>query len=117
MKISADPAFYHKMYGTRKLSKARVVYYKKDFLDYGVMMALSALVTGLSYGFSHVLALMGYVLSAMMVVTFIIRHGVEFQVPVILKQPEEILYLCWYKLRNLKPVYFIVVAYFCWRTC
>jgi hypothetical protein len=112
MKINADPAYYHKMFGSRKLSKPRVVYYKRDFLDYSAMMVLSALITGLSYGFSHVLSFMGYALSAMMIVTFIIRHGVEFQVPVILKQPEEILYLCWYKLRNLKLVFFIVVSLF-----
>jgi hypothetical protein len=48
MKVSADPAYYHKLYGSKALKKPRVIYYKKDFIDYVLMMVVSALVIGFS---------------------------------------------------------------------
>jgi len=110
MKVSADPGYYHKLYGTRKLRKPRIIYYKKDFLDYVLMMVITALVIGLCYGFTHVMSIIGFVLCAFMIVTFIIRHGVEFQVPVLFREPDELLYVWGYKFRNLKPVYFVALA-------
>ena len=110
MKVSADPAYYHKLYGSKALKKPRVIYYKKDFIDYVLMMVVSALVIGFSYGFTHVMAIIGYVLCAFVIGTFIVRHGIELQVPVILREPEEVLYLWGYKLTNLKPVYFVALG-------
>jgi hypothetical protein len=110
MKVSADPGYYHQVYGANKLRKPRIIYYKKDFIDYVLMIVLTALVVGLSYGFRHPMAIIGYVLSAFMIVSFIIRHGVELQVPVILKEPEELLYVWVYKLRNLKPIWFVTLG-------
>jgi hypothetical protein len=102
-----DPAVFHKLYGAQQ---PRVTYYDRDFLDYTVMIALSALVTGLAYGFGHVMAVAGYVLCAFALATFIARHGVKFRTPAILRKPQEILYTIVYKLRNLTPLYFIALG-------
>jgi len=58
----SDPALFHKLYG---LKKPRVTYYEKDFLDYVLMMFLSALVLGFSYGFGHAVSIVGLALSGM----------------------------------------------------
>jgi hypothetical protein len=97
-----DPAVFHKLYGTKK---PRASYYKKDFGDYVLMMALSALVVGLSYGFGHVMAFAGYALCAFTVVAFILRHGIELRVPLIMRRPQDVLYTFFYKFRNLTLVY------------
>src|SRR5690349_14008430 len=41
---------------------------------------------------------------------FIVRHGIEFRVPVILRRPQDVLYMFAYKLRNLRPMYFIALG-------
>jgi hypothetical protein len=110
MKVSADPGHYHKLYGAEKPRKPRVNYYKKDFVDYVLMIVITASVLGLSYGFTHIMAVIGFVLCVFMIVTFIIRHGVEFHVPVLLREPEELIYLWGYKFRNLKLVYFVALG-------
>ena len=102
-----SPAFFHKLY---EKSKPRVVYYKKDFIDYTFMVLLSALAINFSYGTGHVMSITGLVLCALMLVTFLLRHGVEFRVPVIARKPQEILYTLIYKLQNLKPVYFVALG-------
>jgi hypothetical protein len=103
----ADPAFYHKLYGVKK---PRVTYYAKDFLDYVLMIGLIALVTGALYGFRHPMALVAYVLCAMAPVVFIVRHGVELRVPLILRRPQDLLYMFVYKLQNMRPAYFVALG-------
>src|ERR1700733_1351457 len=98
-----DPAFFHKLYGS---PKPRVTYFGRDFLDYVLMVGLSALVVSLSYGFRSVMSAIGLFLCAVMIVTFIIRHGIELRFPVILRRPQEILYMLVYKIQNLKSLYF-----------
>src|SRR5262245_11515759 len=98
-----DPAVFHKLYG---IKKTRIAYQGRDFLDYLLMVLLSAIVIGFSYGFGQVMSVVGLALCAFTLVTFIVRHGVEFRVPVILKRPQDALYMLAYKLRNLKPMYF-----------
>jgi hypothetical protein len=102
-----DPAIFHKLYGPKK---PRAVYYKKDFLDYALMIVLSALVAGLSYGFRQVMSIVGFALCAFTLVMFITRHGIEFRVPVILRRPQDVFYMFVYKLQNLKPLYFIALG-------
>ena len=102
-----NPAFFHKLYGIRR---ARIGYHKRDFLDYILMIALSALAVGLSYGVDHVMSIAGLALCVLMLPTFIARHGVEFRVPLILKRPQDVLYMLAYKLRNLRPMYFIALG-------
>ncbi|MBV9496105.1 MAG: hypothetical protein JOZ54_17795 [Acidobacteria bacterium] len=104
---SADPAVFHKLYGVRK---PRATYYAKDFLDYTVMLALTALVTGALYGFRHPMALLGYGLCAVTLGMFAIRHGVELRVPLILRRPQDALYLFLYKIQNFRPFYFVSIA-------
>jgi hypothetical protein len=99
--------FFHQLYGPRK---PRTCYYRRDFVDYTVMLLLTALVAGLSYGFRHGMALVSYVLCAVMLATFIARHGVELRIPLIVRRPQEILYTIVYKLRNLTPHWFAAVG-------
>jgi len=102
-----DPIKFHQMYGVRK---PRTVYYSKDFLDYSLMVAVTAALIGVSYGFGHAISIVGYALCAWMLVVFMIRHGVELSVPLILRRPQDLLYMFLYKLRNIKPVYLVAVS-------
>jgi hypothetical protein len=104
---TAAATFFHKMYGPRN---PRVHYYAKDFLDYTIMVAISAVIIGLTYGLRHFMALTGFALCAVMVAVFAIRHGVEWRVPVIVRRPQDLLYMFVYKLGNLKPVWFIALG-------
>jgi len=102
-----DPAIFHKLYG---IKKTKIRYYGRDFLDYLLMILLSALVVSFSYGFGHVMSIVGLALCAFTLATFIVRHGIEFRVPVILKRPQDVLYMFMYKLQNLKLIYFIALG-------
>src|SRR5215470_13083261 len=102
-----DPAVFHKLYG---IKKTRIAYHGRDFLDYILMIALSALAVSLSYGVGHVMSIAGLALCAFTLAAFVVRHGVEFRVPLILKRPQDVLYMFAYKLRNLKPMYFMAVG-------
>src|SRR5947209_8539900 len=102
-----DPAVFHKLYAT---SKPRVVYYKRDFFDYVVMILLTIVIASACYGRGHVLTKMGLVLGAFMIVMFAIRHGIEAGVPLIFRKPQAILHTVAYKIQNLKPTYFIALG-------
>jgi hypothetical protein len=102
-----SPAMFHKLYGTKK---PRVTYYDRDFIDYVLMIALSAFVVGASYGVGHVMSIAGCALCASTLGMFIVRHGIELRVPVILRRPQEVLYMFVYKLENLRPAYFIALG-------
>ena len=110
MKVSTDPGFYHKLYGTKTMRKPRTVYYKKDFIDYTIMMVMTALVIGVSYGLRHFMSIAGYAICAFMVGAFAVRHGVEIQVPVLFRDPGELFWVWVYKLRNLRPIYFVALG-------
>ena len=102
-----DQAFFHKLYGVKK---TRIAYHRRDFLDYLLMVLLVAIVVSFSYGFGHIMSTVGLALCAFTLATFIVRHGVEFRVPLILKRPQDVLYMLVYKLQNLKPLYFIALG-------
>lgn len=104
---SNDPAMFHRLYGPKK---PRAVYYKRDFLDFTVMIALSALLIVLSYGSSHPVAILGLVLCAFTLAMFVTRHGIELAVPLIVRRPQDLLYMLVYKLQNLKPMYFAALG-------
>jgi hypothetical protein len=104
---TADPAILHKLYTT---NKPRVIYYKRDFVDYIFMVVLSALAVGFSYGFRSVISIIAFALCAFEIAAFVLRHGAEWCVPLIFKRPEEALYLFSYKLQNLKPAYFVALG-------
>ncbi|HEY0139902.1 MAG TPA: hypothetical protein VGF48_03340 [Thermoanaerobaculia bacterium] len=102
-----DPAAFHKLYSPRQ---PRATYYRKDFGDYVLMIALSALVTGAAYGFGHGMSIAAYILCAAAVVAFTLRHGLALTVPLIVRRPQDLLYTVLYKLRNLKFAYFAAVS-------
>ena len=102
-----DPAVFHKLYGTRQ---PRAVYYKRDFIDYVLMIALSGLVVVLTYGFGHAMSIAGLALCAFALTVFMIRHGIEFCVPVILRRPQDVVCMFVYKLQNLSLPYLIALA-------
>jgi hypothetical protein len=52
----------------------------------------------------------GFALCAIALAMFVRRHGVELQTPVILRRPQDILYMFAYKLGNLRLVYFAALA-------
>jgi hypothetical protein len=102
-----DPGFFHKLYGART---PRVTYFARDFIDYVLMIAVTALVAGFAYGFRSAMAIAAFVLCAFMIASFIMRHGIAFKTPVILRKPQEVLYMFAYKLQNLKSFYFIALG-------
>ena len=102
-----NQAFFHKLYGAKK---PRVHYYGRDFLDYTLMVLVSAAVIALAYGVTHVMAVAGFVLCAFMLVMFAKRHGVEFTIPLLFRRPQDVIYLFIYKIQNLKAVWYIAIG-------
>jgi hypothetical protein len=102
-----DPAVFHKLYGIRA---PKIAYAKHDFLDYVLMVAITAAVAVASFGARHPLSILSVALCAFAVATFITRHGVAFRVPLLLRRPQDALFMVVYKLRNLTPVYLAAVG-------
>jgi hypothetical protein len=103
-----DPASAHKLYGG--VHKPRVTYYGKDLLDYAVMILVTAVIVVLSYGFGNVMTYAGLALCAFTLFVFPVRHGLELKVPLIVRRPQELLYLFVYKLQNLPSLYFVAIG-------
>lgn len=104
---TADPKHFHKLYGVRK---PRTTYQAKDFSDYVMMTLVCGLVVYFIYGPMHVLTWVGIVLCVYMIIAFLLRHGAEAAVPLLLRRPQDALYMVVYKIQNTKPVYFFAVA-------
>jgi hypothetical protein len=102
-----DVAFFHRLYG---LKKPRMQYQRGDFLDYVLMTLATAAVIWFVYGPGSPMATLGFALCAFMIITFVPRHGVLLRVPLILKRPQDILFMLIYKLQNMKPTWFIAAA-------
>lgn len=98
---------FHRLYGTHK---KRIKYQDKDFLDYLVMLGICALVMFVGYGTQHVLAWVGAALCLFMAVMFPIHHGAKFKVPVILRAPQDGVFLLIHKVQNIKAPYYIAIA-------
>jgi len=98
---------FHKLYGTQK---RRTNYQEKDFLDYLLMLVVSEAVVAAGFGLLHPMTLVGAVVCLFMAVTFPINHGVGFKVPVVLRAPQDLLYLIIHKIQNIKAPYFIAIA-------
>ncbi len=105
--MTNDAATFHHLYGSKQ---PRVTYYKRDFLDYLLMIALSGSAIALSYGPRHVLSIVGLALCALALATFVARHGIELRLPLILRKPQDILYMLAYKIQNLRPAYFLALG-------
>lgn len=96
---TADQAFFHRLFGRKK---SRILYRKEDFLDYALMTALTAVVIRLCYGPGNLIADLGVALCGLMLIAFPLRHGLTLRVPIILRRPQDVLYLLFYKVQNIK---------------
>src|SRR6266705_1055404 len=104
---TVDATKFHKLYGVKR---QRITYHNKDFLDYVIMILMSAALIRFAYGANHAVSIIGWVLCAFMVATFPMRHGVQFRTPLILTRPQDILYSLIHKLQNIKPAYFVAIG-------
>ena len=104
---TADPKHFHKLYGVRR---PRIVYQAKDFFDYALMILVCGSVVYFTYGPLHVVSGVGIVLCVYMIIAFLYRHGADAAVPLLLRRPQDALYMVVYKIQNIKPVYFFAIA-------
>lgn len=102
-----DEKHFHKLYGSKS---PRMTFQRTDFLDYVLMSLITAAVIGAVYGVSHPMSLIGYASCALLLWAFIPRHGVKLKVPLLLRRPQDALFMLIYKFQNLKPVWFLAVA-------
>jgi len=107
MATNYDPKTYHRLFGAKR---TRAVYYAKDFADYMLMLVGTVGVLALVYGPRNPVAFVGYALCAFMAVSFVLRHGVAAAVPLIVRRPQDVLYMLVYKLMNVKGPYLAAVA-------
>lgn len=98
---------FHKLYGKKQ---AKITYHKSDFTDYVLMILITAVALGVMYGVSNVLTLTGWLMCTFMIFSFIKRHGVSSGIPLILKRPQEVIFMLIYKIQNLKPMYYVALV-------
>lgn len=103
-----ESKYFHKLYGVKK---PRIKYQKKDFVDYVLMTLITAIVILFVYGFGHPMSVAGAALCAYMIVGFLIRHGAEIRMPIILRRPQDMVYMIVYKVQNIKPVYIFALGF------
>ena len=104
---TADPTHFHKLYGVRK---PRTTYRAKDFFDYVLMTLLCGAAIYFIFGPTNVVTWVGLAVCAYMIGAFVWRHGAEASVPLLLRRPQDALYMVVYKIQNIKPVYFFALA-------
>jgi len=103
-----DSKHFHKLYGVKR---PRMTYQKKDYLDYTIMTVVCVLAV-LAYGADSVMWQLGVTLCVTMNILFLARHGVELGVPIVLRRPQDILYMIIYKIQNMQPMFLLAVAVF-----
>jgi hypothetical protein len=103
MSDSNRPKF-HKLFGAQS---PRMSYHRSDFSDYLLMILGCGVVLGWVYGGTSWLAMAGYVLCAAMIILFPLRHGAAMRIPLILRRPQDVLYMLIYKLQNLRPMHLL----------
>lgn len=102
-----DPKKFHKLYGPKK---QRITYQKTDFLDYVIMTIACMLIVYFFYGQDNFLTYIGIALCIFMIWVFPKRHGMELTLPIIFRNPLEIVFSLIHKVQNLKPMYFVGIA-------
>jgi hypothetical protein len=102
-----DPDFFHRLYGEKS---SRLVYRDEDFGDYVLMNVLAWCVAAAVYGPKHPLSLLVLALCTWMVGAFVIRHRAKAAVPLLVRRPQEILYMVAYKLQNMRLAYVIAAV-------
>jgi len=103
----AEKKELHSLYGVRR---PRIAYRKEDFLDYALMLVGCASLIYVSYRGDRVLSAVGVALCCLMLVSFVVRHGFALRVPVLVKRPQDVLYLFIYKIRNIRWVFLFGVG-------
>lgn len=104
---ATDHNNFHKLYG---IKKPRIIYHKKDFVDYVLMILVSAGAIYFAYGQDNPLTRIALPLCVVMIVMFLMRHGIEVRIPLILRRPQDILFMLLYKVQNLKPIYLLALG-------
>lgn len=104
---TSNKSDYHEIYGE---SKSRVRYEKKDFIDYCLMIAITAVLVVVAYGLNHPIALAALVLCAYMVAIFPLRHGAKLAVPLLWSNKTEVIHLFVYKFKNARAPYFLAIG-------
>lgn len=91
-------------------ARRRIAYKKSDYPDYLLMLLACAAIVRFSFADAPALMWPGLTLCGVMAWFFPLRHGASLQVPVILREPMEALYMLVYKVRNIKPGLLIAVG-------
>jgi len=99
---------FHKLYGKKR---TRITYQRRDFVDYTLMSIITALVVYLAYGADNLIGKIGITLCVILNISFIIRHGMEFTTPIILKRPQDVFFMFMYKIQNIKIAYYFGLAF------
>ena len=102
-----DRGRFHKLYGAKE---TRISYQGRDFPDYALMILLTVGIVYLSYGPRSPMTLLGALLCAFMLIVFPLRHGLSARTPVLLRRPQDVLYMFVYKLQNAKLGYFLAIT-------
>ena len=105
--VAAEKERFHQLFGQRR---TRAVYRAGDFFDYLLMTMACAAVIWWVYEALPVLRFIGLALCAYVALAFVWRHGVALRWPLLLRRPQELVYLLLYKLTNIKPWYLVALA-------
>lgn len=97
----------HHLYGP---PKHRIFYKKSDLADYMLMLALCCAVLAVAYETAPYLLVLGLLLCGFLALSFPLRHGMDVQVPMIMRRPQEVLYMLAYKLWNIKPMLVVAIV-------
>lgn len=98
---------FHKLYGT---PKRRTNYQKHDLVDYWLMLIVCQAAVMLGFGWNHPMSWACAVLCVFMGAAFPANHGFSFKLPLVLRAPQDVLYLLIHKVQNIKAPYFYAIA-------
>lgn len=98
---------FHGLFGVRK---QRINFAKSDLADYVLMLLLCGAAIGAVYGPGSPMGMLGLLLCVWMAGAFVVRHGAAWKTPLLLRRPQDFLFLIIHKLQNLPGVYFLALA-------
>lgn len=107
MSDTLSPENFHLLYG-KKVN--RMVYRSEDFIDYAIMNVMVVAVAMFVFGVRHPMTYIVIALCLWMVLVFGKRHGLSLRMPLWLTRPQDVIYMCAYKLRNMRAAYFAGAA-------
>lgn len=98
---------FHRLYGP---ARKRITYKKTDYADYLLMLGLCAALLVLVFRDAPWLLVPGLVLCALLALSFPLRHGAAWAMPVLLREPAGVLTMLLHKARNMKPAFFLALG-------